>query len=122
MIDTEVKQVIVFPDDLVNSKGFKIGKGKYCNQTAHATVMAYETASAVAKLAWMKNNKPVIVLRCPTISELQSLYDASIYMPRAIVKDSGRTEFNGIPTVTCIAIGPALASDIDVLTKHLKLM
>ena len=121
-MDMEVKQVIIFPDDLVNSKGFKIGCGKKCGQTAHATVMAYESAPALYKLLWMKSNKPVIILRCDSIDHLNKLYEQAKFLPRAKVTDSGRTEFNGVPTVTCIAIGPALSSDIDQITQHLKLM
>lgn len=38
------------------------------------------------------------------------------------ITDAGRTEFNGVPTLTCAAFGP---DDIDVIndiTGHLKLL
>jgi PTH2 family peptidyl-tRNA hydrolase len=38
------------------------------------------------------------------------------------IVDSGRTEFDGIPTLTCAAFGPADALDIDGITGKLKLM
>ena len=40
----------------------------------------------------------------------------------ALIIDSGLTEFNGVLTPTCCAIGPAKAEDIDLITGHLKLL
>jgi peptidyl-tRNA hydrolase, PTH2 family len=37
-------------------------------------------------------------------------------LPCALITDAGLTEFNGKPTNTCIAIGPAKAADIDKIT------
>ena len=37
------------------------------------------------------------------------------------IEDEGRTEFKGIPTKTCIAIGPNKAKEIDKITGHLPL-
>lgn len=39
-----------------------------------------------------------------------------------IVTDLGHTEFHGIPTITCCAIGPANSDDINKITGHLKLL
>jgi PTH2 family peptidyl-tRNA hydrolase len=39
-----------------------------------------------------------------------------------LIIDSGLTEFGGVPTKTCVAIGPDIDAKIDVLTKHLKLL
>ncbi len=39
-----------------------------------------------------------------------------------LIIDSGFTEFNGVPTKTCIAVGPNRAEDIDRVTGHLKLL
>ena len=38
-----------------------------------------------------------------------------------LIVDSGRTEFNGVPTPTCLAIGPDEADKIDEITGGLKL-
>ena len=37
-----------------------------------------------------------------------------------LVTDAGLTEFNGVPTKTCIAIGPNYSEKIDEVTGHLK--
>lgn len=51
---------------------------------------------------------------------VQAAKDAGLYT--ALITDSGLTEFNGIPTNTCAAIGPAFAERIDVVTRHLPLL
>jgi PTH2 family peptidyl-tRNA hydrolase len=38
-----------------------------------------------------------------------------------VITDSGRTEFCGVPTRTCLALGPDLASKIDAITGTLEL-
>jgi hypothetical protein len=38
-----------------------------------------------------------------------------------VITDSGRTEFAGVPTRTCLALGPDLASRIDSVTGGLEL-
>ena len=43
-------------------------------------------------------------------------------IPCALITDAGLTEFGGVPTNTCIAIGPYLSEDLDAITGHLKLM
>jgi PTH2 family peptidyl-tRNA hydrolase len=39
-----------------------------------------------------------------------------------LITDSGRTEFHGQPTRTCLAIGPDEADKIDAITGHLPLL
>jgi peptidyl-tRNA hydrolase len=36
--------------------------------------------------------------------------------------DAGRTEFQGMPTPTCCAVGPDFPERIDPFTGHLKLL
>ena len=38
-----------------------------------------------------------------------------------VVTDEGMTQFNGVKTKTCLALGPDLADKIDAITGHLKL-
>lgn len=39
-----------------------------------------------------------------------------------LIKDSGKTEFNGVPTHTVLAIGPARDSKLKPITGHLPLL
>lgn len=43
-------------------------------------------------------------------------------IPCALIQDAGITEFGGVPTYTCCAIGPAKAELIDPITGDLKLL
>ena len=38
-----------------------------------------------------------------------------------LITDNGQTCFNGVKTKTCLAIGPCFSTDIDPITKDLKL-
>ncbi len=40
----------------------------------------------------------------------------------ALITDAGKTEFNGVPTKTCIAVGPDDEDKINTLTGHLRLL
>ena len=39
-----------------------------------------------------------------------------------LIQDSGKTEFHGIPTHTCVAIGPDWSEKIDFITSGLPLL
>lgn len=39
-----------------------------------------------------------------------------------VITDAGHTEFAGVPTKTCLAIGPDEADKIDAVTGNLKLL
>lgn len=40
----------------------------------------------------------------------------------SLIVDAGKTEFNGVPTRTCCAIGPDDEKKIDAITGHLRLL
>ena len=43
-------------------------------------------------------------------------------LPCKIITDAGETEFHGVPTITCMAIGPAYSDQIDPITGDLPLL
>jgi PTH2 family peptidyl-tRNA hydrolase len=43
-------------------------------------------------------------------------------LPVALIEDAGNTEFHGVTTPTCCAIGPADATAIDAITGNLRLL
>lgn len=43
-------------------------------------------------------------------------------LPAALIIDSGKTEFNGVPTKTVCAIGPAWSDELDLITGELHLL
>ena len=73
---------------------------------------------------WLNGKFTKITVSCKDEQELLDLYnqakDAGI--PCVLITDAGLTEFNGVPTNTCIAIGPFWNEEIDKITKHLPLL
>jgi PTH2 family peptidyl-tRNA hydrolase len=65
-----------------------------------------------------------VCVRCNCEEELMAIHDKAIEMGLEVhlITDSGRTEFHGKPTRTCLAIGPDDASKIDLVTGDLELL
>ena len=134
------KQIIVIRADLRNSKGQKIRTGKLIAQACHAslavildlgkftankkTQFELEIKDESALGIWLTERFTKICLSVDSEAELLGIYQAALNarLPVALITDAGNTEFNGVPTRTCLAIGPAWSDEIDVITGHLKLL
>ena len=133
----EPKQVIVMRKDL------NMRKGKMISQGSHVSMKVFldrceKLSSRESKLKeyrfyyepnsywdnWLNGLFTKIVVSCDSEQELEELYKQAQEkkLPCSMITDAGLTEFNGVPTKTCIAIGPANPDDIDEITKHLKLL
>lgn len=75
---------------------------------------------------WLNGPFTKICVSCDSEEELMKLYQQAVESDTieyyALIEDAGRTEFNGVPTHTCISIGPADPEEIDKITGHLKLL
>lgn len=149
---TKVKQVIVmrkkFPIEengqIVNRK---LRTGKMVAQGAHASLAVIlnamdsfdpadggnegtpENSIALFNMsdewvAWINGRFTKVCASVDTEEELLALYAKAKEsgLPCSLITDAGLTEFNGVPTNTCIAIGPAYADKIDAITGHLPLL
>ena len=137
VVVSEVKQVIIVRKDL------NMRKGKIAAQCAHAAMkvildqmesvqvfnkniycqlLQFEWGSALD--LWINGLFTKIVVGCDSETELLKYYTLakSKELPCALITDSGLTEFNGIPTNTCVAIGPWYSIEIDEITSNLKLL
>jgi PTH2 family peptidyl-tRNA hydrolase len=132
----KTKQIIVVRKDL------KMRKGKISAQVAHASmkvILDHMSKTYMGDISttftltvynhtslhdWLLGQFTKVVVGCNSIEELLNLkHEAekrNIW--NTLIKDSGKTEFHGIPTYTCLAIGPDLSWKIDDITKHLKLL
>jgi peptidyl-tRNA hydrolase, PTH2 family len=143
-----VKQVILMRTDLRTPQGQKVRSGKLMAQAAHASMIwlskrvqsvflmpftlkaedaeKYFFAAAAhfsaAEKEWLEGSFAKIVLAVDSEAELQRLVEAARadFLNAEVVTDAGMTEFGGIPTVTCAAIGPATSGAIDRITSHLR--
>lgn len=135
------KQVIVIRKDL------NMRKGKMCAQASHASMKVFfdrmkyaephftnqsqrfVTHFTPAMMDWLtwEEGKPgftKIVVSCEGEEELKKIEalanEAGI--PNAIILDNGLTEFGGVKTYTCIALGPDDAEKIDKITGGYPLL
>jgi len=71
---------------------------------------------------WLTGSFTGITLGCNSEEELLKLYQEAKDkgLKAVLIKDSGFTEFGGVPTYTAVGIGPHKESLIDPITGHLK--
>ena len=116
----EYKQVILVRTDL------KMGTGKKCAQSCHASVSASDLVRIQDKSAW-KNWKNTgqkkVVLKIQSMEQLNELKKKfkSNKIPFFIVNDAGLTQLTP-GTITAVGIGPVLSTEIDKITGDLKLL
>ncbi|MFN3202120.1 MAG: aminoacyl-tRNA hydrolase [Bradymonadia bacterium] len=122
------KQVIVLRKDL----GMR--KGKMVAQGAHASMKVFLDRGAVdagtltvtltpAMEAWLTGRFTKICVRADDEAHLLALAEAAetAGVPHGLIRDSGKTEFHGVPTYTALAIGPAELAAVDAITGDLQL-
>ena len=137
MSKLEPKQVIVVRKDL------NMRKGKIAAQVAHASLsilvnrmektddpffplvwFRFGTEKDKALHQWLTNRFTKICVSVDSEEELIEIYSQAkkAKLPCSLITDSGATEFHGVPTITCAAIGPAYPNEVDPITGHLKLL
>ena len=131
MANNEPKQVIVMRKDL------NMRKGKIAAQASHASLGAilnygskiYEgtlslTIENKAVKEWLEGRFTKVCVSVDSEEELIDIYMKAMHnkVNVKLIKDAGLTEFGGVPTYTCLAIGPDYPENIDKITGHLKLL
>ena len=73
---------------------------------------------------WLNGKFTKVVVSVDSDEELIALNKAldDTFIPHALITDSGLTEFHGVPTNTCLGIGPYEAEEIDKFTGNLPLL
>ena len=72
--------------------------------------------------SWLTKSFPKITLEVKNEAQLKRYFDEAVAagLPASWIVDAGRTIFNGVPTPTCVGIGPASREAIDAITKRLR--
>ena len=128
----DVKQVIVIRRDLKMRRGKEIAQGAHASSawlvSAVADAVSPRTGAAAVVLdpvarVWVTSSWRKVTVQVQTEEELVALHDAATArgLRSHLVRDSGRTEFAGVATLTALAVGPDLAAAIDEVTGHLTL-
>lgn len=116
----EYKQVILIRTDL------KMGTGKKCAQSCHASVSTSDLVRIKDKLAWKnwKNSgQKKVVLKVIGMDDINAIITKldKKKIPYFLVRDAGLTQLTP-GTTTALGIGPALSREIDEITGDLKLL
>lgn len=133
------KQVIVIRKDLNMRKGKMVAQGSHASMKAILELMYRSSVSesgekgeilvlpiieSTAVTDWLNGTFTKICVSVDSEQELTDIYSQALKlgMPCSLIKDAGLTEFDGVPTLTCCAIGPAWDFDVNKITGHLKLL
>ncbi|MFG6080433.1 aminoacyl-tRNA hydrolase [Paracoccus litorisediminis] len=113
-----MKQVLLIRKDLGMTRGKEIAQGAHASMAA---VLPNQDDPRVK--AWLAGPFAKVALVVADETELVELYEKAAEAGHitAMIVDSGRTMFNGVPTRTVAAIGPGDLAEIDAITGHLKL-
>ena len=73
---------------------------------------------------WLNGKFTKVIVSVDSDEELITLNKTldETYIPHALITDAGLTEFHGVPTNTCLGIGPYVAEEIDKFTGNLPLL
>jgi PTH2 family peptidyl-tRNA hydrolase len=130
----KIKQVIILRKDL------NMRKGKMVAQGAHASmaVLLNEGIRDQGEIGLPTLTIPmnpemeqwitgIFTKVCVSVDSEDELTDAyctakEAGLPASLILDKGLTEFDGVPTYTAVAIGPAKCEEIDKITGELKLL
>lgn len=123
----DIKQIIIIRKDL------NMRKGKMIAQGAHASVGLILDAQRKNKITepmklWMDPESGYGFKKiCVYVnSEEELLHYAHLayakQIPCKVITDAGDTEFGGLPTITCLAMGPHWSDELDPITGNLPLL
>jgi PTH2 family peptidyl-tRNA hydrolase len=138
----QTKQIIVMRKDLNMRRGKQIaqgshasiafltkGGGVYCNLGTGIPQVDYfmtpvEETHVQEINHWLRNSFRKICVYVNSEEELEAVHQKALdngLMSHMIV-DNGATEFNGVKTKTCCAIGPHIDERFVGITDHLPLL
>lgn len=131
----KTKQVIIIRKDLNMRKGKMIAQGAHASMAVVLNEIYKQRNEDIVEVqgSWEKGNpfhnwlSGSFTKICVSVNSLEELLEIKrkadeAGLPNALIIDAGFTEFNGVPTETCMAIGPANTDDIDLITSNLSLL
>ncbi len=129
---------------IVIRRDLNMRKGKMCSQASHASMAFLTKDGFVGQVYndnvfinielginhldeidhWLENSFRKICVYVNSEEELEALHQKALDngMISHMIEDNGATEFNGVKTKTCIAIGPHYDEKFIGITDHLPLL
>ena len=126
------KQVIVIRRDLRMRRGKEIAQGAHASTAwlAERVIQGRNPVGSVdqielseAERAWLDSSFRKVTVKVGSEAELLAVYEKALEagLVTHLITDRGLTEFGGVPTRTCLAIGPDYDDLIDPVTGDLEL-
>jgi peptidyl-tRNA hydrolase, PTH2 family len=123
-----VKQVIVIRRDLRMRRGKEIAQGAHAatawlrERVLQSGFFGRVVLSPVER-EWLELSNRKVTVRVNSEDELLAVYEKARQAGLVVhvITDRGMTEFGGVPTRTCLAVGPDYDDRIDPVTGDLEL-
>jgi len=126
------KQVIVIRRDLRMRRGKEIAQGAHASMAwLRQRIMPQLTSAgradqaefSAAERSWLEGSLRKVTVKVVSEQELLDVYRKALEAGLVVemITDRGLTEFGGIPTRTCLAVGPDYDDLIDPVTGGLEL-
>jgi PTH2 family peptidyl-tRNA hydrolase len=126
------KQVIVIRRDLKMRRGKEIAQGAHASMAwLRQRVMPHLTSAgradqvqfSAAERSWLELSMRKVTVKVGSETELLDVYEKALGAGLVVhlITDRGLTEFGGVPTRTCLAVGPDYDDLIDPVTGGLEL-
>ena len=82
------------------------------------------TNKSIPVKEWLEGSFTKICVSVNSEQELLDIYNKALEnnINVKLIQDNGLTEFGGVKTYTCLALGPDYPEVLDPLTKHLPLL
>jgi len=126
------KQVIVIRRDLRMRRGKEIAQGAHAStawladrvvdgMSPNGTVD--HVALSAAERSWLQSSFRKVTVQVNSEEQLMAVYQHALEVGLVVhlVTDRGLTEFGGVPTRTCLAVGPDYDDLVDPVTGGLEL-
>jgi peptidyl-tRNA hydrolase, PTH2 family len=125
----DTKQVIVIRKDLKMRRGKEIAQGSHASmafltkQVRDVTRSKAEVYLSEEARQWLENGTKKVCVRVDSDKALLEVYNRAkeLGLEVNMITDSGKTEFAGVPTRTCLCLGPNWSHEIDKVTGDLEL-
>lgn len=131
MGESTIKQIILIRRDLKMRRGKEIAQGSHASMAFLVNRMRqlpsldgdFTLALTGPEQHWISQGMAKVCLKVNSEEELLAHHAKAreAGLESHLIRDSGRTEFNGVPTLTACAIGPDESEQIDVITGDLSL-
>jgi PTH2 family peptidyl-tRNA hydrolase len=126
------KQVIVIRRDLRMRRGKEIAQGAHAStawladrvrQGFRPNGTVDHVALSAAERSWLQSSFRKVTVKVNSEDELMAVYAKALETGLVVhlVTDRGLTEFGGVPTRTCLAVGPDYDDLVDQVTGGLEL-